>query len=235
MILQSDRCCHSTSGEYQRFLAGHKLICSMSAVGSSADSATMEGLFSLIKRERANRRTHQTGAEARPDIFDCVEPFRNSRRHRLEAARQKESLLTQSSVETGVNPGGTAGLFVDLSSLSFTPAGTGIVGASLAGVTLDDVDMVDLGNLEPPTNYTDYSPSLGPTITTTVDSVSLSVTFNGTYPGGLHGDQLVWVVDVATQSAPTPGAPVPATLPLFATSLGIMAWSRRRRQRRDQN
>jgi hypothetical protein len=125
--------------------------------------------------------------------------------------------------------GDTPGLFVDLSSLSFTPAGTSISGASLAGVTLDDVDMVDVGSLEDPTAYADYTPALGPSITSATDSVS--VTFNGSYPAGLHGDQLVWVVDVVTQSEPTPGVPVPATLPLVATSLGLLAWSGRRRKR----
>jgi putative transposase len=32
IILHSDRECQFTSGEYQRFLKGHNLICSMSAV-----------------------------------------------------------------------------------------------------------------------------------------------------------------------------------------------------------
>ena len=42
VILHSDRGTQFTSDEYQRFLKGHNLICSMSAVGSSADNAAAE-------------------------------------------------------------------------------------------------------------------------------------------------------------------------------------------------
>ena len=102
VILHSDRGCQFTSGEYQRFLKGHNLICSMSAVGSCADNASMEGFFGMLKRERVNRRIYQTRAEARADVFDYIERFHNPRmRRRLEAAKRNELLLTQSSVETG--------------------------------------------------------------------------------------------------------------------------------------
>lgn len=102
VILHSDRGCQFTSGEYQRFLKGHNLICSMSGVGSCADNASMEGFFGMLKRERVNRRIYQTRAEARADVFDYIERFYNPRRRRrLEMARQKELLLTQPSVETG--------------------------------------------------------------------------------------------------------------------------------------
>jgi putative transposase len=56
MILHSDRGCQFTSDEYQRFLKGHRLQSSMSAVGSCADNAAAEGFFGLLKRERVNRR-----------------------------------------------------------------------------------------------------------------------------------------------------------------------------------
>ena len=98
VILHSDRGCQFTSGEYQRFLAGHNLVPSMSAVGSCADNASMEGFFGMLKRERVNRRIYQT----RADVFDYIERFHNPRcRRRLEAATRKELLLTQPSVETG--------------------------------------------------------------------------------------------------------------------------------------
>ena len=102
VILHSDRGCQFTRGEYQRFLKGHNLICSMSAVGSCADNAAMEGFFGLLKRERVNRRKYRTRAEARTDVFDYIERFHNPRRRRqLEVVKQKELLLTQPSVETG--------------------------------------------------------------------------------------------------------------------------------------
>lgn len=51
VILHSDRGCQFTSDEYQRFLVGHNLICSMNDVGSCADTAAAEGFFGLLKRE----------------------------------------------------------------------------------------------------------------------------------------------------------------------------------------
>jgi len=102
VVLHSDRGCQFTSGEYQRFLKGHNLICSMSAVGSCADNAAMEGFFGMLKRERVNRRIYQTRAEARTDVFDYIERFYNPRRRRrLEETKQDDLLLTQPSVKTG--------------------------------------------------------------------------------------------------------------------------------------
>lgn len=102
VILHSDRGCQFTSAENQRFLAGHNLICSMSAVGSCADNAAAEGFFGMLKRERVNRRRYQTRAEARADIFDYIERFHNPRRRRqMEIPNGKDLLLTEPSVETG--------------------------------------------------------------------------------------------------------------------------------------
>ena len=91
-----------TSGEYQRFLIGHKLTCSMSAVGSCADNASAESFFALLKRDRVNRRSYRTRAEARADVFDYIERFHNPRmRRRLALLARKESRLTQPSTESG--------------------------------------------------------------------------------------------------------------------------------------
>lgn len=73
VILHSDRGTQFTSAEYQRFLKGHNLICSMSGVGSCADNAAVEGFFGRLKRERVNRRTYATKAAARGDVFDYIE------------------------------------------------------------------------------------------------------------------------------------------------------------------
>lgn len=102
VILHSDRGCQFTSGEYQRFLKGHNLVQSMSAVGSCADNASMEGFFGMLKRERVYRKIYQTRAEARADVFDYIERFYNPRcRRRLEVVKQQELLLTQPSGEAG--------------------------------------------------------------------------------------------------------------------------------------
>lgn len=102
VILHSDRGCQFTSDEYQRFLRGHDLVCSMSAVGSCADNAAAESFFGVLKRERVNRRQYRTRAEARADIFDYIERFHNPRRRRqMEFLEEKDLLLTQPSVEMG--------------------------------------------------------------------------------------------------------------------------------------
>ena len=102
VILHSDRGCQFTSDDYQDFLEGHNLICSMSAVGSCADNAACEGFFGLLKRERVNRRYYRTRAEARADIFDYIERFHNPRKkRRLEASQQMKLHLTKLSVESG--------------------------------------------------------------------------------------------------------------------------------------
>jgi len=102
VILHSDRGCQFTSDEYQRFLKGHNLICSMSDVGSCADNAAAEGFFGLLKRERVHRRHYLTRAQARADLFDYIERFHNPRRKRkLVALKQEQSTLTQQSVKSG--------------------------------------------------------------------------------------------------------------------------------------
>ena len=102
VVLHSDRGCQFTSDEYQRFLSGHNLVCSMSAVGSCADNAAAESFFGLLKRERIHRRHYRTRAEARADVFDYVERYHNPRmRRRLEMRERNEILLTQPSVITG--------------------------------------------------------------------------------------------------------------------------------------
>ena len=102
VILHSDRGCQFTSDEYQRFLKGHNLVCSMSAVGSCADNAPAEGFFGMLKRERVNRRCYQSHAEARADVFDYIERFYNpARERRLAALETAKRPLTNPSEKTG--------------------------------------------------------------------------------------------------------------------------------------
>lgn len=103
VILHSDRGTQFTSEEYQHFLKGHGLICSMSAVGSCADNAAVESFFGLLKRERVNRRHYVTRSDARADVFDYIERFYNPRKRRElkdQKLREKSdnSSLTKPSV-----------------------------------------------------------------------------------------------------------------------------------------
>lgn len=102
VVLHSDRGCQFTSDEYQKFLKGHQLQSSMSAVGTCADNAAAESFFGLLKRERVNRRRYLTRSEARADVFDYIERFHNPRRARkIEQLKKEEVGLTQLSVEKG--------------------------------------------------------------------------------------------------------------------------------------
>jgi len=102
VILHSDRGTQFTSDEYQRFLVGHNLTCSVSAVGSCADNAAAESFFGLLKRDRVYRRQYLTREEARADVFDYIERFHNPRmRRRMERRATEDVSLTQVSVESG--------------------------------------------------------------------------------------------------------------------------------------
>ena len=102
VILHSDRGTQFTSTEYQEFLKGHNITCSMSAVGSCADNATAESFFGQMKRERINRRKYLTRNEARSDVFDYIERFYNPRKKRqLEMKQRKQLHLTKLSGNSG--------------------------------------------------------------------------------------------------------------------------------------
>lgn len=102
IILHSDRGSQFTSDDYQQFLKGHNLTCSMSAVGSCADNAAAEGFFGMLKRERVNRRQYIDRATARSDIFDYIECFYNPRQQRRLANTEiNKPLLTKQSALAG--------------------------------------------------------------------------------------------------------------------------------------
>ena len=98
VVLHSDRGTQFTSDEYQRFLTGHNLTCSMSAVGSCADNAAAESFFGLLKRDRVHRRRYVTASEARADVFDYIERFHNPRMRRRLAKRAQDEAALNSSV-----------------------------------------------------------------------------------------------------------------------------------------
>ena len=82
VIVHSDQGSQYTSNDWQRFLKGHNLVCSMSRRGNCYDNAVAESFFQLLKRERIKRRTYKSRDEARQDIFDYIEMFYNPvRRH----------------------------------------------------------------------------------------------------------------------------------------------------------
>ena len=82
LMLHSDQGCQFTSGEWQRVLKDHQMICSMSRRGNCHDNAIAESFFQLLKRERVKRKIHPALDHARADVFDYIEMFYNTaRRH----------------------------------------------------------------------------------------------------------------------------------------------------------
>jgi putative transposase len=75
VVLHSDRGCQFTSEEYLRFLRGHNLICSMSAVATCADNAAAESILRNAQARAVNRRQYRSRAEARSDVFEYIERF----------------------------------------------------------------------------------------------------------------------------------------------------------------
>jgi putative transposase len=80
LLHHSDQGSQYTSDDFQRVLAAHGIVCSMSRRGDCWDNAAMESFFSTLKTERASLMIYRTRDEARADVFDYIERFYNPRR-----------------------------------------------------------------------------------------------------------------------------------------------------------
>jgi putative transposase len=69
-----------TSEQFQRLMADHGVVCSMSRSGNVWDNAAMESFFSSLKTERTARKTYRTRDDAKADVFDYIERFYNPKR-----------------------------------------------------------------------------------------------------------------------------------------------------------
>lgn len=78
LLHHSDRGCTYTCEDYQKVLASHGIVCSMSRRADCYDNAVMESFFSTIKREEAER--FPSYSEAKMALFDYIEVFYNQRR-----------------------------------------------------------------------------------------------------------------------------------------------------------
>jgi putative transposase len=79
-VHHSDRGSQYTSEQFQRRVADHGVVCSMSRSGDVWDNAAMESFFSSLKTERTARKTYRSRNEAKADVFDCIERFYNPKR-----------------------------------------------------------------------------------------------------------------------------------------------------------
>ncbi len=78
LLHHSDQGSPYTSEDYQRLLAAHGLVCSMSRRGDCYDNAVMEAFFSTVKSELADR--FDSFGEGKMALFDYIEVFYNQRR-----------------------------------------------------------------------------------------------------------------------------------------------------------
>jgi putative transposase len=61
-----------TSEQFQRLMADHGVVCSMSRSGNVWDNAAMESFFSSLKTERTARKMYRTRDDAKADVFDYM-------------------------------------------------------------------------------------------------------------------------------------------------------------------
>jgi putative transposase len=80
VLRQSIEFAQYSSDRFQRLLADHGVVCSMSRAGNVWDNAAMESFFSSLKTERTARKTYRTRDAAKADVFDYIERFYNPRR-----------------------------------------------------------------------------------------------------------------------------------------------------------
>ena len=80
LLHHSDQGSQYSSEQFQKLLADHGVICSMSRSGNVWDNAAMESFFSSLKTERTARKVYRTRNQARADVFDYIERFYNPRR-----------------------------------------------------------------------------------------------------------------------------------------------------------
>lgn len=74
VILHSDRGGKFFSDTYQRFLGGHTLVCSMSAVGHCGDNAACEGFFGIINSPTSSGSTIPECAVELPGVIGSFRP-----------------------------------------------------------------------------------------------------------------------------------------------------------------
>ena len=80
LLHHSDRGSQYTSEQFQKLMADHGVVCSMSRSGNVWDNAAMESFFSSLKTERTARKTYRTRDQAKADVFDYIECFYNPKR-----------------------------------------------------------------------------------------------------------------------------------------------------------
>jgi putative transposase len=77
LLHHSDRGSQYSSEQFQRLMADHGVVCSMSSSGNVWDNAAIESFFSSLKAERTARKIYRSRDEAKADVVDYIERFYN--------------------------------------------------------------------------------------------------------------------------------------------------------------
>ena len=102
LLHHSDRGCTYTCEDYQTYLAGQGITCSMSRRGDCYDNAVMESFFATVKKEEAER--FPSYSDAKMALFDYIEVFYNQRadtRRSARSVRRHSSVVPRRSLHEG--------------------------------------------------------------------------------------------------------------------------------------
>ena len=80
LLHHSDRGSQYASGDYQRLLGQHHIVCSMSRRGDCWDNAVAESFFATLKVELVHDAAWTTRTAARAELFEYLEIFYNGQR-----------------------------------------------------------------------------------------------------------------------------------------------------------
>ena len=80
LVHHSDRGCQYAAADYQRLLADHGIVCSMSRKGNCWDNAPTESFFGKLKVEWVHGVEYADHDEAKRHLFEYIEVFYNRKR-----------------------------------------------------------------------------------------------------------------------------------------------------------
>jgi putative transposase len=80
LVHHSDRGCQYAAREYQKTLARHQMVPSMSRRGQCWDNALMESFFHTLKTEHVYHERFATRQQAKSSVFEWIEVFYNRQR-----------------------------------------------------------------------------------------------------------------------------------------------------------
>jgi putative transposase len=100
LILHSDRGSQYCTGEYQRHLAGFKMLASMSRKGNCYDNAPIESFWGVLKNELVYHHKYATRKEAKKEITEYIEIFYNRQRRQKRLGYLSPAAFLQDYIKT---------------------------------------------------------------------------------------------------------------------------------------